>query len=252
MTVSPLKPSGGLIPEILKLLKAGFDDPKLDEYEPGLYRVAMLSDHPQVVMWRGEIFHQLALRAERRGDLKRAFRLYRLAIDNLKGSKILGEARCLRDLGIRTTLLGELDDGVDLVRRAYELHNQDVQNAKSLDEEIKGERQLLVGHGYLLRARIVADEDRRSALDELIDLTIVESRIFSLRDQTILVNFTAPYSHGAEKRELHRRQLELNARRLKPLGTVTSIAHVAIDTQLHVTGRVLGSIIRKEWSAPRP
>lgn len=252
MTVSTLKPTGGLIPEILKLLKDGFDDPKLDVYEPSLYRAAMLSRTPEVILWKGEILHQLALRAERRGDLDRAFSLYKLAIAELKDTTTLGEARCLRDLGIRLALVGKHEDGVELVRAACELHHQDLQTATGPGQESKGERQLLIGHGYLLRARIVGDEDRRSALDELIDLTVLESRGFSLRDQQILVDFTIDYAQGADKRELRRRQLELNAKRLKPIGTATSIARVVIDTQLHVTGQMLGSIIRKEWSLPRP
>lgn len=259
MPVSTIKPQDGLIPEILKLLKEGFDDPKLDIYEPGLYRAAMLSPIPEVVMWRGEILHQLALRAERRGDYDRAFMLYRRAIAGLHDTTVLGEARCLRDLGIRKALVGQPDDGMELVRTACELHALDVHNAVNPDQEAKGERQLLIAHGYLLRARVVGDEDRRSAIEELIDLAVVESPAFSLRDQKILVDFTVSHSSGAAKRELHKRQVELNVRRLKPVGTATSIAHVVIDTQLHMTGKVInttghvaGSILRKEWSLPRP
>lgn len=252
MSVPTLKPTDGLIPEILKLLKAGFDDPKLNEYEPGLYRAALLSTRPEVVVWRGEILHQLALRAERRGDIKRAMRLYQLAIDTLRDSTLLGEARCLRDLGIRTALIGNPSDGVELVRDAYQLHESDLQEAATNAQEIKAERQLRIGHGYLLRARIVAEDDRRSALEELIDLAITESRSFNLRDQQILVNFTIGHARGGAKRELRRRQLELNVKRHKPIGTVTSLARVTVDTHLHITGHMLGSIVRKEWSLPRP
>ncbi len=252
MTVSTIKPTGGLIPEVLKLLKDGFDDARLDLYEPNLYRAAMLSTLPEVVMWKGEILHQLALRAERRGELQKAFRLYKLAIPHLKETSVQGEARCLRDMGIRLALTADPDDGVETVRLACELHHLDVEMAEGSEQESKGERQLLVGHGYLLRARVIGDEDRRSAIQELIDLTIVESPGFSLRDQTILVNFTSRHAQGAARRELHRRQLELNARRLKPIDTVKSIAQVVIDTQLHMTGQMVGSVLRKEWTLPRP
>mgnify|MGYP000863153023 CR=1 FL=1 len=244
MSQTFLKPPGGIIQETLKLLKRGFDDRRLDEYEPNLYRGAMLSSHPTVVAWRGEILHQLALRAERRGETKRALELYALSAQAFEAPEYLAQARESRDHGVYLCYRGDPDAGLEELLQAVGLHAKDRPNAK-------GRRQKRVTEGYVLRARVLAGDDRASALEELTELALFDCRDFCLRDQQMLVAFAAAHTRGAARRALHVRQLEIDFRRRNLVGTGKSIARVVIDKELQLAGHVAGRTIRKEWSLPR-
>jgi hypothetical protein len=236
MTETSLKPRGNEVHELLKLLKVRFDDRNLAFYEPTLYRQAMLSDEPMFASWRGEILHQLALRAERRGDVARAMSLYGYSSEAFRDSASLGRARQTRDFGMMMCREGEPEKGWRLIQEALELHEGDRHNAK-------GERQRRITQGYELRAQVMAGQKVEQALDQLTELALAGSLDFCLRDQFFVVEFVRRYTSGDARRAMDMRRVDIMASRGQLAGTVTSIVRMMIDTEVTFAGKLVGRFL---------
>lgn len=234
----PFKPKGNEVTQVLKELKNGFDDSSLDELEPALLRGAGLGHGPLYIIFNGEIFHQLALRAERRGEITKARWRYERSLRSFEEDEYLGRARLLRDYGLFLCKNDEPQKGLELIETALRLHEQDVHNDKS-------ERQRRITLGYLWRAQItVHHENAGHALKQLIAFALEGCLGCSLRDQYFIVSFAREHAPLALHPPLDARLLDIHTNRGKPLRTVMSIASWVIDTELLIAQRIAGRIIR--------
>lgn len=234
----PFKPKGNYLAATLKDLKEGFDDPGLDELEPTLLREAGLPREPLFVLFQGEIFHQLALRAERRKEAAKARWRYEKAIASFNETEFLGRARVLRDYGLFLCKQDEPQKGLGYIDTALKLHDQDVQNEK-------GKRQRRITVGYLWRAKVLTGaDDATDALEQLISFALEGCSDCSLRDQYFIVSFAREHAPLALHPSLDARLLDIHTERGKLLRTVTSIATWVIDTELLIAQRIATRIIR--------
>lgn len=234
----PFKPKENPLADTLKDLKEGFDDPGLDKLEPMLLREAGLPREPLFVLFQGEVFHQLALRAERRGERHKARWRYERSLGSFSESELLGRARVMRDYGLFLCKEDEPQKGLDYINTALELHHQDVQNAK-------GKRQRRITQGYLWRAQITVNTTEADhALEQLISFALEGCRDCSLRDQYFIVSFAREHAPLAFHPSLDARLLDIHTERGKLLRTVSSIASWVIDTELLIAQRIAGRIIR--------
>jgi hypothetical protein len=240
-----IKPPGGIVQDALKVLKRDFGGELSAEYIPNLKRAAAFPNNDATAAWRGDIYHQIAEWYMRRRMFGESDKYFELSIASFDPSESLGPARAYRAFSMRHMVVGHLDQTIELLESARALHARDRKNKK-------GERQLRITQASLLETRVLADDDKSSAIDELVDLALFRSGDFCLRDQHDRVSFVLPHTRGADRRALHVRQVTINARRKKPLQTTTSIAQVVIDKELQLAGHIAGSILRKEWSLPRP
>lgn len=242
MSETFVKPENYLVQSALKVLKVRRSDAR--DYVPNLLRAAAFPNNTATAAWSGDIYHRVGEWMARQGERERPIDYFETSLGKYHPSEALGPARVYRDYGMLRISLGQHDEGFELFDNACWYHERDRKNGK-------GERQRRVTSAYLLEARVLSD-DRSTALDELIDLALFGCKDFCLRDQLGAVDCALLFARGADKRALHVRSLQINARRRNALGTATSMAHVVIDTELQVAGHVIGSLLRKEWPLPRP
>ena len=246
MSQTYIKPPDPIVQPALKIFKKDFDRPDIAADIPNLMRAAFFPNNPATKAWSGEILNRVAEWHARHGDVGKAHELFELSLERFHPAETLGPARDYRDFARLYVTRGRYDDAFSMLQAAIALHERDRHNQK-------GQRQRRVTQACLLETRVVADDDRSSAVEELVDLALYEIGDFCLRDQHDRVAFVLPYTRGAAKRALHVRQLEINMARRRPVGTVTSIAQVVIDKELHVTGRIAGAIFSKGVARlPRP
>lgn len=196
------------------------------------------------ILFQGEIYHQLALRAERRGEVTKARWRYERSLRSFKEEEYLGRARVMRDYGLFLCKNDEPHKGFEYIETALKLHDHDVQNQKS-------ERQRRITLGYLWRAQItVHTAEAGHALEQLITFALEGSSDCSLRDQYFIVSFAREHAPLALHPSLDARLLDIHTERGKLLRTVTSIATWVIDTELviaqRIAGRIIRTILRKE------
>lgn len=233
--------------ETLKKFKDGFDDTSLITEEPSVYRAASLSAEPMIIVWRGELFHQLALRHERRGQTKTAIGHYEESLRSFRSDEYLGPARAKRDYALLLSRYGDVQAGLAMAYEAYALHDADIEKAKvDRDALAKGRRQQRITQGYVWRAEYYAGVNPEHALDQLVELALYDSHDFCLRDQQILVDFAIAHTAGPTHRALHARQLKIRSDQKKLFGMLVSIANLVIDTELIVVERMLRKLIRRE------
>lgn len=237
-----IKPEDYLVQSALKVLKTHRADAR--DYVPNLLRAAALPNNPATAAWSGDIYHRVGEWMARQGELEQPIDHFETSLTKFHPYEALGPARACRDYAMLRVLLGQHDEAFDLFAMATVYHDRDRKNDK-------GERQRRVTDAYVLEARVLSD-DRSSALDELIELALFDSTDFCLRDQLGAVDCALVFARGADKRALHVRRLQINAKRRHAVGTATSMAQVVIDTELHLAGHVIGSLLRKEWTLPRP
>ncbi|MES2876262.1 MAG: hypothetical protein V4678_02205 [Patescibacteria group bacterium] len=240
-----IKPSGGIVQDALKVMKTDFGGARSAEYIPNLIRAAAFPNNAATEAWRGDIYHQIAEWYVRRGMLDESDKYFELSLESFNPSETLGPARAYRGFSMRHMAAGKLDLTIELLQSARALHARDRKNKK-------GQRQLLITQASVLETRVLADDDKSSAIDELVELALFDSTDFCLRDQHDRVSFVLPHTRGADKRALHVRQVEINAKRRKPVRTATSIAQVVIDNELHLAGKMLGAVLSKGVVLPRP
>lgn len=242
MSEAFIKPENELVQGALKILKAHRADAR--EYVPNLLRAAAFPNNTATAAWSGDIYHRLGEWMAHQGELKRPIDHFETSLTKYHPAEALGPARVCRDYAMVRISLGEHDAGFDLFEQSRIYHDRDRRNDK-------GDRQRRVTEAYVLEARVLSD-DRSSALDELIHVALFECGDFCARDQLGAVDCALLFARGADKRALHVRKLQINAQRRHAVGTVTSMAQVVIDKELEVAGQAIGSLLRKEWSMPRP
>lgn len=235
LTHAFIKPPDEVVQETLKILKVGFDKPQSAECIPGLLRAAALPNNPQTAAWSGDIYHRVADWTARHGNPEQADKYFQLALKQFNPSETLGPARTYRDYAKLKLAVNQPEAAFSMFKTAEMLHEQDRQNGK-------GRRQARITHANHLAAHVLVDDNRSLAVQQLTDLALFTSHDFCLRDQHDLVSFVLPYSQGAAKRALNRRQLEINIDRRRPLGSALSIATVVIDIELQLAGHLFSSI----------
>lgn len=236
-----IKPDGGIVQPALKILKTR--RPDAGDYVPNLLRAAALPNNQATAAWSGDMYHRVGEWLAHQNQVSRSIDCLEASLEKFHPGEALGPARSCRDYAMVRVSLGQPDEGFALFDQARAYHKRDWSSDK-------GKRQSRITEAYVLQARVLSD-DRSSALDELIHLALSGSGDFCLRDQQEAVNCALLFARDADRRALRVRQLELNLRQRRLIGTATSMAHVVIGTELHVAGQLIGSFRRKEWTLPR-
>lgn len=235
----PFKPRHSEVRIGLKQLKDGFDDPSLDAEELIVEFDVRRGVNDAIRAYRGEFYHQLGLRKERRGEHAAAERLYQASFEELAGNA-LAQARTLRDWGTMVAAHVDIQRGLRMIADALELHEQDIDNAK-------GRRQRRITQSYMWRARIAANTaDARQAKRDLIALTAGPDFDFCVRDQKVIIDFLVPRTKGAVHRDMLARQAAILLERRKPRALAQTCAMLVIDINLSIAGSIVQRIFRKE------
>lgn len=242
-SVTYTKPTDDVVQPILKVMKTRFDDREATrQYRLGLLRAAEFPNNPATEAWSGDILDQLAEWEIRHGDPIKAHDLLQKAHERFDPLEALGPARSFRRHAHLLLRLGKLDDAFAVFDQAEELHALDRKNGK-------GRRQQRVTAIARLEARVVADHDRKEAVEELVEHALFDMGDFCFRDQHDRVRFVLPLASGSAKRALQVRQLEIDVARHRPVRAVQSIANVMIGQQKHVAGIILSKGVAR---LPRP
>lgn len=242
-SVTYTKPADDVVQPILKVMKTRFDDREATrQYLLGLLRAATFPNNAATEAWSGDILDQLAEWEIRHGDPVKAHDLLQKAHERFDPLEALGPARSYRRHAQLLLLLGRFEDAFNAFDQAERFHAVDRKNGK-------GRRQRRVTAIAKLEARVVADDGRHEALEELVEHALFEMNDFCLRDQHDRVQFVLPYTDGAAKRSLHARQLEIDVARRRPVRTMQSIATVVIGEQKHLARSILSKGVAR---LPRP
>lgn len=233
----PYKPKGSQAAKVLKDLKNQYDNPKLDTVEAALFRGALLSTQPMFVGLRGEILHQLALRAARRGEHAKAHSRFEASIKAFPESEVLGLARVLRDFGLFLCESGQHDLGYECIQKALACHDRDVKNAK-------GQRQRRITQSYAWRAEILVGVHKKQAIAQLVEFALNGCLDCSNRDQYYAVSFALKYAPRSRRPALGERLMDIHANRGKIVPTIVSIAKWVIDIELDIAGRITRHILK--------
>ena len=236
----PFKPRSSAARDGLKQLKEGFDDPAFDGTELLVEWAAVHGPSQPVRAYSGEFLHQLALRSERRGNLERAERLYRMSAEQLRDNP-LGLARTLRDHGMFIATYGdEPKNGVALIEEALLLHEQDVDNAK-------GHRQRRITESKLWRAHILCNDDEADvSRDKLARLALGPDFNFHVRDCKVIIDFLIPRTKGKVRQQLLAQKAAIHTERRQLKRAIESYLKLLIDVELSLAGAFVRQIFRRE------
>jgi len=236
----PFKPRSSDVRYLLKVLKQEFDNPHTRDIELILWRAAEFhrGASPAVKAFLGEIYHQLGLRAEQRGDYRQALSFYDRSIQVFRTRKeVLGHARSLREKAMCIARTEDEIEGLELCKEALDLHDVDLNNTK-------GQRQRLITQTYIWRIEALADRQRDLA--DLIEVALSPDLKLSMRDQWKLCEFLIPRVNAETRLLLKARLALIDAKRSKKLETTYRLATMMIDIPIVVAGRVIRLISRKE------
>lgn len=231
---------------LLKVFKHHFDDlSTLRRYEPTLRRLLFLHTSPQDQSWSGEALHQLALLKRAEGNLEEAKKYCEQSLAAFPAHEYLGPARTRRDYGLILIEGRDAEAGLQQIKLAIALHDEDLKIAKGQKQRLKGERQRRITESYDWRARLLVSKRDKKARNSLIDFALADCRDCSLRDQQQVIEFLLPYvKSGAYRAQLDARLVEINTRRHKLSGAVISMAKLVIGIQLTVARRTIRTVIR--------
>lgn len=236
----PFKPRSSEVRGLLKVLKQEFDNPRLRDIELVLWRAAEFyrGASPGVKAYLGEIYHQLALRAEQRGDYPQALGLYDRSIQVFQSrGEVLGHARCLRDKAMCIAKTEDEIEGLKLCEEALALHDADISNKK-------GQRQHQITQTYLWR--IEALSDKQYDLDKLVEIALSSDLEWSLRDQWKLCEFLVPRVDAETRLLLKSRLALIDAKRSKKLETIYLLTTMMIDIPIVVVSKMIRLVTGRE------
>ncbi|HEY0965422.1 MAG TPA: hypothetical protein VGE13_02985 [Candidatus Saccharimonadales bacterium] len=239
MASIPFKPRESDLRELLKILKNEPDKPH-PAYEQTLWQVAELRRNvlPDVKAYLGEIYHQLALRAQLRGDHARAVALYDQSISVFRSrSESLGLARVLRDKAMCIALHHDEAHGLTLALEALEAHKNDFDNPK-------GKRQELITQTYVWRIRAMVDP--KQGLTDLVTVALDHHIHLNSRDDKAILEFLIPRVDAATRLRLRSRLAIVNAGHNRKIDAAKSLSAMMIDIPIVVTSRTIRLILRKE------
>ena len=233
----PFRPKNTEAREVLKEFKDNFDDAGFSVYENSVRIAVTFNPDAQVLAWRGELLHQLALRAYQRGETRQAKRHFELSLGAFDREDALGRARVLRDYGLFLAQTEDIDAGIARVEEALRLHEHDVRNAKGL-------RQLRITQSYLWRIQLMKQRDQET-IDHLIAFAL-GCEDCHVREQQIAIEAALPYAQEPQRAQLLLRRVEVFARRRKLRNLATSTARLAIDINVVLMTKALRSLFRRE------
>lgn len=240
MGTIPFKPKNSDVRYLLKILKDEFDNPRLRHIELILWRAAELHRNasPAVMAFLGEIYHQLGLRAEQRGDYRQALLFYDRSIQVFKTrQEALGHARSLREKAMCIARTEDDARGLELCKEALALHNEDLDNDK-------GQRQRIITQTYLWRIEALSDKQRN--LDQLTEVALSQKLGLSPRDEWRLCEFLIPRVDAETRLLLKARLALIDAKRSKKLETTYLLATMMIEIPIVVASRIIRLIRKKE------
>lgn len=233
----PFRPKNTAARQVLKEFKENFDDAGFSAYENSVRLAVTFNRDAQVLAWRAELLHQLALRAWWRGETMQAKRHFDLSLDAFGSEDVLGRARLLRDYGLFLAQTEDIDAGLARVEHALRLHEQDVSNAKGL-------RQQRITQSYLWRIQLMKQRDQKK-IDNLIAFAL-NAEDCHVREQQLAIEAALPYAQDPQRQQLLLRRIEVFARRRKLRGIAKSSALLAFDIPVVLTTRALRSLFRRE------
>lgn len=233
----PFRPKDTPAREVLKEFKENFDSTELSAYENSVRIAVTFNRDAQVLAWRGELFHQLALRAWLRGETMQAKRYFGLATESFRKDEVLGLARVFRDYGLLLAQTEDIDAGLALVEKALRLHEQDMSNAKGL-------RQQRITQSYLWRIQLVKQPSQET-IGNLVEFALSAADCH-IREQRIAIDAALPYAQGSQRQQLLLRRIEISARRRELRSLASSSVRLVFDINVVLTAKLLRSLFRRE------